>query len=41
MGEAVFLVYMVVALVGILGVFFLLPKRRRKEILDYIDKLDK
>lgn len=39
MGELTFGVYMMVGLVGIVGVFFLLPKWRRKEIMNYIERI--
>lgn len=40
MGEFVFGIYALVSGVGVLSVFYLLPKKRRKQIVKYIVNLD-
>lgn len=41
MGELTAGVYFVITAIGVVGVFKLLPKWRRKEIMNYIESLDK
>lgn len=41
MGELVFGIYAVITALGIVGVFKILPKKKQREILTYIESLDK
>lgn len=41
MGELIAGIYFVITAVGVIGVFKILPKWRQKEIINYIQNLDK